>query len=71
MSLLKRKKSVFRRVIVNISTKRLPSRESKSVRCDYCKFKDFGSCPIYSCSLYNHPSSQYPPRKYAYVVKEA
>ena len=69
MAILKRKIGILKRIEIDVRKKCLPTDECKSIRCRYCNLEFEDRCDnLIWCNIFNHPSSQYPPRKYAYVV---
>ena len=59
---------ILRRIEINVKEKTMPS-EYKSIRCEYCSLGLGDKCSrLIWCNVFNYPSSQYPPREYAYVV---
>ncbi len=70
MAILKRKIGILKRIEINNGKRKvLPSDERKSIRCKYCSLGFENRCNLLGlCNIFNYPSSQYPPRKYAYVV---
>ena len=69
MAILKRKIGILKRIEIMAKEKVFPSDERKSIRCKYCSLGFENKCNLLGlCNIFNYPSSQYPPRKYAYVV---
>lgn len=59
---------ILKRIEINVKEKTMPP-EYKSIRCKYCSLGFENRCNLLGlCNIFNYPSSQYPPRKYAYVV---
>lgn len=69
MAILKRKIGILTQIEVMAKEKVLSSDEYKSICCKYCSLGFENRCNLLSlCNIFNYPSSQYPPRKYAYVI---
>lgn len=59
---------ILRRIEIKVKEKTVPSGY-KSIRCKYCSLGLGDKCSrLIWCNVFNYLSSQYPPRKYAYVV---